>query len=463
MPANSSKAAMPAVDRHPPSQDASEATHGPGLASPAVGPDENVAWDNAQATLQARRLLALRWVTVVAMAVMAWAGTRLLGVGLPEPSLYLTAIVLAAGNALLSWRLRPGKLVSGRTELAAHFALDLAAWSAYLYFSGGAANPLISVLLIYVGLAAASVGALRATLLAGVAVLAYSLLWRLHAVLPVEDADAAIAWHLAGMWGTFVVSAAVMTWFITRLTAEIARRDRALAAAREAAMRDERLLALGTQAAHVAHRLGTPLSSISVLVRELELVRAQPAGASTDAEVAELIAELAQQIELCKRVLSSLVEDAQCQRDGRVRGYAVDDYLDQLLDQLALLRPDARIRRAPVEGVVPTITAEPTLAHALLNLLDNAVDASPEEVDIAVSWDAEQVRIDIGDRGPGMVSASRLAVGEPTTSSKTNGLGLGVFLSNATVERAGGKVELFDRPRGGLQVRVSLPRARTSA
>ncbi|HMM72719.1 MAG TPA: hypothetical protein PKC22_10975, partial [Rhodocyclaceae bacterium] len=229
---------MPAVDRHLPFRNALETTQGASGTSPALGQEENLAWERPQATLQARRLLGLRWVAVVAMAVMAWAGTRLVGVGLPETSLYLTAAVLAAGNALLSWRLRPGQQVSGRTELAAHFALDLAAWSAYLYFSGGAANPLISVLLIYVGLAAASVGAFRATVLAALAVLAYSLLWQLHAVLPVEDADAAITWHLAGMWGTFVVSAAVMTWFITRLTAEIARRDRALAAAREAAMRD---------------------------------------------------------------------------------------------------------------------------------------------------------------------------------------------------------------------------------
>lgn len=454
---------MPAVDRHLPFRNALEATQGAGGTSPALGPEENLAWESPQATLQARRLLGLRWVAVVAMAVMAWAGTRLVGVGLPETSLYLTAAVLAAGNALLSWRLRSGQQVSGRTELAAHFALDLAAWSAYLYFSGGAANPLISVLLIYVGLAAASVGAFRATALAALAVLAYSLLWQLHAVLPVEDADAAITWHLAGMWGTFVVSAAVMTWFITRLTAEIARRDRALAEAREAAMRDERLLALGTQAAHVAHRLGTPLSSISVLVRELDLARAQPAGAQTDAEMAELIAELAQQIALCKKALSTLVDDAQVQRAGRVRDYSLDDYLDQILDQLALLRPDAHIRRAPLDGVPPTLTAEPTLAHALLNLLDNAVDASPDEVDVAVCWDADWIRIEIGDRGPGLASSSRFAIGEPMTSSKSNGLGLGVFLSNATVERAGGKVELFDRSGGGLQVRVSLPRPRTSA
>ena len=98
---------MPAVDRHLPFRNALEATQGAGGTSPALGPEENLAWESPQATLQARRLLGLRWVAVVAMAVMAWAGTRLVGVGLPETSLYLTAAVLAAGNAAV---LKPSEL-----------------------------------------------------------------------------------------------------------------------------------------------------------------------------------------------------------------------------------------------------------------------------------------------------------------------------------------------------------------
>jgi hypothetical protein len=102
------------------------------------------------------------------------------------------------------------------------------------------------------------------------AVALYTLLMWQFLPLAVADAERAARLHLAGMWLTFVVSAAMIAWFVARMTASIRERDSRLAAAREQALRDERVVALGALAAGAAHELGTPLATIAVLVGELE-------------------------------------------------------------------------------------------------------------------------------------------------------------------------------------------------
>jgi hypothetical protein len=116
----------------------------------------------------------------------------------------------------------------------------------------------------------------------------------------------------------------------------------------------------------------------------------------------------------------------------------------------------------------PLIAADRTLEQALLNLLDNAADAngsSPEALRFFAGWDAGQLLIEILDRGNGLDAATAQRLGEAFFSTKVDaqdrprGIGIGLFLSNATIERCGGKVELFNRddPPGGACTRVTLP------
>ncbi len=122
------------------------------------------------------------------------------------------------------------------------------------------------------------------------------------------------------------------------------------------------------------------------------------------------------------------------------------------------------------EQPAPLIAADRTLEQAILNLLDNAADAngaSPEALRFSAQWDADICRIEILDRGPGLDGESAQRLGEAffTTKAETRGLGIGLFLTNATVERFGGKVELFNRddPQGGACTRVTLPLNRLKA
>ncbi|MDP1680472.1 MAG: ATP-binding protein, partial [Burkholderiales bacterium] len=255
--------------------------------------------------------------------------------------------------------------------------------------------------------------------------------------------------HVLGMWFNFALSAVLIAWFVARMAQSLRERDRRLAAAREAALRNEQLVALGTLAAGAAHELGTPLSTIVVIAKELERDHAHDAALVADLHL------LRAQAERCKTVLTSLsarAEAATC--------IACEDYLRQLIEQWQLIRPQVKIStHFAGSQPVPRLAVERTLDQALLNLLNNAADASPEGIELAGRWDAAQLTLEILDRGPGISAEVAARAGEAffTTKSPGGGLGIGLFLANATIERFGGAVKLFNREQGGVCVRVILP------
>jgi two-component system sensor histidine kinase RegB len=100
---------------------------------------------------------------------------------------------------------------------------------------------------------------------------------------------------------------------------------------------------------------------------------------------------------------------------------------------------------------------DPALRAALLNLLNNAADASPDEIDIETHWDADNFTLSIRDHGRGLTPEAAARAGSAFFTTKEEGRGLGLFLANATVERMSGKVRLFNREGGGATTEITLP------
>ena len=165
---------------------------------------------------------------------------------------------------------------------------------------------------------------------------------------------------------------------------------------------------------------------------------------------------LSRQLDRCRDTLRKLVHAGDL-RHSKPAAHEVRSYLRALVASWQVTRPDADPRLDLAPGG-PTLVAEfhPTLAPAIQNLLDNAADASAE-VHIDARWDHDRLELDIRDFGPGF----RRPRGDPTPqlgrSSKPEGLGLGLFLSHATIERCGGTVTLTPAPGGGTLTRILLP------
>lgn len=407
---------------------------------------------NARASL--RRLVALRWGVLGGGALVVLAAPRLFDIPLPEAAMLGVLGLLAVFNAFGALRVRREEPVAPG-ELLGQLGVDVAGLALLLFLSGGATNPLVSLLLMPVAVASLTLPARQAVAVASMAIAAYTLLMAYFLPLPITDAGRATSLHLAGMWGTFVVSAIMIVWFIVRMTASIRERDAQLAAAREQALRDERMLALGSLAAGAAHELGTPLATMAVIAGELE----HDASLGPDARAD--LAVLREQVAACKGIITGLAGRAGADRLENAQSARIDAWIEGLHARWKALRPHAKSRiehRGP--SPVPAVLTEPTLEQGLLNLFNNAADASPEGIEILAEWDGDWLRIEVRDRGPGFTQELIERGGHAPLPARGSGAGIGLFLARAAIERLDGRLALSNQPGGGGLVTVALPLAR---
>lgn len=423
------------------------------------------AMDGPQALVILRRMVIARWWMLSAIVAAILAVPGILDIPLPLwPMLAITA-VLAIWNGVSHQRLHGGGAVHS-VELLGQIGVDLTAFAALLFFSGGATNPFVFMLLPPVAVAALTLPQRMVAAIAVLAIVAYSLLMVAFVPLQLSDPTRATRLHLAGMWVTFVVSVAMITWFILRMMEALRQRDAELAAAREQALRDEKILALGTLAAGAAHDLGTPLATMAILANELE----QDAGLGAEARAdLRLIGE---QIAYCKRIITGLTEQGGAGRSEHAEPMRCDAWLKALHDDWRASRGKPRstitkVMRSGIPGVgagdtAPLIVAESTLSQGLVNLLDNAVRAGAP-VDVLLDWDAAEVRIEIRDCGPGFSDAALDQAGRLPFPPSASGSGIGLILTHAAIERAGGHLQLSNAKEGGAVARIVLPLARIGA
>ncbi len=409
-----------------------------------------------------RRLVLLRTAAVVAQCAALALAYRILAMKLEWLPMLTTAAVLAVLNLLTWWRLRADYPVSN-PELFVQLCADVLALSILLYYSGGSTNPFISLFLLPLVIAATALPQSYTWAMAGVTTGCYTLLMKFYVPLPPDGAHEGHAQHAAaqgdafnmhviGMWLGFVISAVVVAYFVVKMAQAVRNRDETLSKVREETLRNERIVALGTQAAGAAHELGTPLSTLSVIIGELKRDNA------VLPEWRGNLAILNDQVQLCKRILGKLLANAQDTVTQAALPQPLEQFLTTILNEWQLLRPAVHYRyHTSGAQPAPQLHMDQALRAALLNLLNNAADASPDEIDIHAHWDADCFTLTIHDHGQGLTPEAAARAGSAFFTTKEEGRGLGLFLANATVERLGGKVRLFNREGGGATTEVILP------
>lgn len=361
----------------------------------------------------------------------------------------LTIIVLSF------WRAHPATpWPVTEVEFLCHLLIDAVLLCLMLYLTGGASNPLVSLLLIPLTISAALLPPRYTRVITAFSLLSYTTL--LYYYIPVDilsthHATSRISPHLAGMWFTFVLSALLITYFITQMAKTLRRQEKHLQKNREETLRDEQVLAVASLAAGAAHDLGTPLSTMRVLLTELEN---ETCG---DKALNEDIKLLGTQVQRCKTSLLSLVNTAQDQMANEEVVIETPNFIEQLLDSWRTLRPEVKLAVDVADDVAGTsLQNTPSLAQALMNLFDNAAEVS-ELIEIAVMREKRELRIVIRDHGPGVSEELLNQIGHSLLQQSEHGLGLGLFLTHATIERIGGSIQLENHPGGGSLTKVCVP------
>ncbi|MCW5600460.1 ATP-binding protein [Nitrosomonas sp.] len=406
-----------------------------------------------------QRLFFLRSIAIVVQCILFVFVYSAIEIEVPWTEMTIVVVILSILNFFTWVRLHHTFPVSN-LEFFAQLLIDIFALTALLYLSGGSTNPFISLYLLPLTIAAAILPWRYTWAIAGITITCYTILLFEYIPLPHDHSDDHSAHlmefnlHISGMWLTFVLSTILIAWFVVKMSSSIRDRDKDLAQAREQALRNEQIIALGTLAAGAAHELGTPLSTMAVIAGELQREFPQ------NEEFQNNIQILRNQITHCKQTLTQLLANAGQARVEDGNSQPVDYFLKQILAKWQLIRPSTKFNYLS-DGVqpVPRIMNTQLLSQSILNLLNNAADASTNEVKIKSHWDQQMLNLEIHDDGEGLTKEAMQRAGEAFFTSKApgQGFGIGLFLANANIERFGGSVRLFNHPEGGACIHVSLP------
>ncbi|MGB5260044.1 MAG: ATP-binding protein [Gammaproteobacteria bacterium] len=405
------------------------------------------------------RLFMLRNAEITAIGLGIAVAVLPFGLPLPlQPLLAILALIIGV-NVYTWYRLRTGSRF-GNNEIFALMLLDVAGLTAVFFYTGGATNPFVWFYLLPLMIAATILSRWQTWSMAVITVLCYSALFFIE----FSDAnthahhdhggDDGFAMHVLGMWLGFVMSAGIVAVIIVGMAHSLRERDRRLAEAREESLKNERLVALGTLAAGTAHELGTPLGTMAILTAELERACTN----NGDEDLKKKLGIISDQIKRCKNALSVLSASAGAQRAESGCRMQVEQYLEEVLDTWRQQRPGAHLHVDIGKGQPDaTILAERTLTQALINILNNGADASPEHVTLNATWTSGELTINITDRGPGLSDEIHSQLGKAPVTTKSDGLGVGLYLAHATITRLGGSLSISNREGGGTVLSITLP------
>jgi two-component system sensor histidine kinase RegB len=403
-----------------------------------------------------RLLFSLRIVAIAAQIGAIALATYVLAGPLPLRELGLAIGALALWNAL-SYRSVHAARVVHDGEVVLHLAVDIVALTAVLYFTGGATNPFVSLYLVPISLAATSLPTRYAWLTVAICGAGYSFLWWDSVALPPVHTrfGSEFDLHLAGMWVNFVIAAVLIVLFVGRMAWQVRQRDRELAAMRENALRDQQVIELGTLAAGTAHELNTPLSTLAILASELDET-------TTDATQKQQLRAMLEEIRVINERLNRIAGGVNAERSAGARHVELGAFLEELLAHWAAAHPEIELRVASDAGRDRlAVVAEATIEQAIRNVLDNAAHATlangGRRIDVTIRISGTLLELAVTDQGAGLDPAIRDDVGIKAVTTKEHGLGIGMLLSRAALQRFGGRLDLKEAPRGGVEAHIELP------
>lgn len=400
------------------------------------------------------QLIQLRWIAVVGQLLTVAFTHYSLNMPLPlQPMLGIVA-GMAVFNllSLLRWRTRGN--VSD-IELFIVLLVDVAALTAQLYLSGGISNPFVFLYLLQIAVAAMLLRGGFTWSMVLIASACVVLLAERNRPLPLPS-NLGNGWenpYVLGLLVCFVLNAALVVVFITRIGNNLRRRDARLAAVRQRAAEEEHIVRMGLLASGAAHELGTPLATVAVILGDWKRVPAL----ANDAVLQEEIGMMEAQVQRCKAIVSGILVSAGETRGEHSSQTTVRRFLSTVVEDWRATRfVDTFVFENHIQDDSPMV-ADATLEQMVFNVLDNAREASPQWVRMDVEREDDTLKIVVTDQGAGFSAALLDHIGTPYQSTKGRpGSGLGLFLSMNVARTLGGSVVARNRPQGGAEVTITI-------
>ena len=404
-----------------------------------------------------RQLVQLRWIAVIGQIATIEVVHYGLGIHLPLHAMFVVLAGLVAFNLVSVLRLRTRRAVTNG-ELFVALLVDVAMLTVQLYLSGGATNPFTFLYLLQVTLGAVLLEAWSIWTIVGITGLCFAALALFSSPLSLPlDHDRGLASpYVQGMLVCFALNAALVVIFITRIGSNLRARDGRLADLRQRAAEEDHIVRMGLLASGAAHELGTPLSTLAVILGDW---RRMPAVA-TSPELMQEVGEMQAQVQRCKAIVSGILMSAGEARGEMLVETRIGVFLDDLVGAWRRARGATALTYENRFGDERLIVSDAALKQIIGNLLDNAFEASPQHVHFEAARDGDTLVLSVSDDGPGFAAPMLEQFGKPYRSSKGRpGGGLGLFLVVNVARTLGGSVTAHNRAEGGAVVVLRLPLA----
>lgn len=351
--------------------------------------------------------------------------------------------------------------------------LDILLLTCLLALSGGVSNGLVAMLLLPVAVAAVMLPGRSCYVIALLAILGYSLLLQVgdlhipdletlltqteqqathagHAMHAQHSSESGFSQHMQQMWWAFTISALLISWFISAQATLSRVKSKKISELQQQQLRNEQMLALATFAANAAHDLASPIQTMQLLADEL--TTDQPS-----------VQDLKQQLQRCQQIVQQLRSDAGSLRDNNAAP-PLWPQTEQAIARWLNSRPDISLNiKQALDAADFSLADSQGFSAALLNILDNAADASlannSNQLELQLNLTTAGLTLQVRDFGEGL-SDSRLAELGKLPQQSEQGLGIGQFLANMSIERLGGSVRRQNAGNGTLTL-ITMPRPHT--
>ena len=409
-------------------------------------------------------LVRLRWLAIIGQTTAVLAVYY--GLNFELPVYACLSIIALAAWLNVALRLRFHMTQRLEPDRAAWLlAFDIAELAVLLFLTGGLQNPFAFMFLGPVLLSATALPPRFTLMLGGFAVACATVLVFVHYPLP-WDSDDPLQLppiYMMGVWLCILLAIGFIGVYAWQITEESRQLSDALAATELVLAREQHLSQLDGLAAAAAHELGTPLSTISVIAKELERAIAPNAPHGDDVRL------LREQATRCRDILSKLTELS-----------AGGEFFDRtpltaLIEEVVAPHRNFGVTidvTAPGDrSIEPVGARNPAILYGLGNLLENAIDFALDRVAVDALWTEETVEVTISDDGPGFAAEILARMGEPYVTSRRRqpndtgeesvGLGLGFFIAKTLLERSGATLSFENRapPERGAVVRLRWSRS----
>jgi two-component system sensor histidine kinase RegB len=403
-----------------------------------------------------RSLVLIRWIAVTGQAFTAAVVTW--GLGFSYPVIPVGAAIALSAALNLGFELsQPGGARLNDRETAVFLGFDTLQLTFLLFFTGGVSNPFSLLLLAPVAIAGSTLGVRSVVVLSALTTICAGFVAVFHFPLPWDGPPPELPTiYMVGIWASLTLTIVLIAIYTWRVAEEARQMGDALAAASAALAHEQRMASLGALAAAAAHELGSPLSTISLVAREMQREVEVDDPLKPDVDL------LVEQSERCRTILAGLTVDPTIDVSEAYSVVSIPALVEAAADPWR--SDDIEITYAQVRGAIdapetpPVMVRGPEFIQGIGNIVHNATSFARKRVTVTTRWTRDMVEVEVADDGPGFPETLLDDLGSPFVSTRAGSrghMGLGTFIASTLLERTGATLRFENRPAvqgGGARV-----------